>query len=430
MIVLGIVKDFKENKVTLASEDIALKYLDFVNTNYTPKENELVCVFHVEPEGISLKEAAGGVAAESSIGTWTELTTEQPYMERLAAHVFSVKGNIIKIAYPIELFEPSNMPNILSSVAGNVFGLKALKNLRLIDIQMPKNLLDSFKGPAFGIEGIRKLLKVPCRPLVGTIVKPKLGLNTKDHAKVAYEAWLGGCDVVKDDENLSSQSFNPFEARLTATLESRDKAQAATGERKVYMVNITAETDVMLKRAESVISQGGEYIMVDILTVGWSALQTLRDQNFKLVIHAHRAGHAAFTKNPLHGIAMKPIATVARIIGVDQLHVGTVVGKMSETKMEVIDNIAACKSELCGLKTVMPVASGGLYPGLVPDLLKIFGNDVILQAGGGIHGHPDGTVSGAKAMRQAVDATLDGKPLEEYAKNHPELASALKQWKT
>jgi len=429
VIVLGIVKDFKENKVTLASEDIALKYLDFVNTNYTPKENELVCVFYVEPEGISLKEAAGGVAAESSIGTWTELTTEQPYMERLAAHVFSVKGNIIKIAYPIELFEPSNMPNILSSVAGNVFGLKALKNLRLLDIQMPQHLLDSFKGPAFGIEGIRKLLKVPKRPLVGTIIKPKLGLNTKDHAKVAYDAWLGGCDVVKDDENLSSQSFNPFEARLTATLESRDIAQAETGERKVYMVNITAETDLMLKRAESVIAQGGEYIMVDILTIGWSALETLRNQDFKLVIHAHRAGHAAFTKNSLHGIAMKPIATVARIIGVDQLHVGTVVGKMSETKMEVKDNIAACKSELGILKPVMPVASGGLYPRLVPDLLNIFGNDVILQAGGGIHGHPGGTVGGAKAMRQAVDATLDGKPLEEYAKNHRELASALKQWK-
>ena len=112
------------------------------------------------------------------------------------------------------------------------------------------------------------------------------------------------------------------------------------------MINITAETQIMLDRAQTVVDQGGEYVMVDILTCGWSALQTLRDQNFKLVIHAHRAGHAAFTKSQVHGIAMKPIATVARIIGVDQLHVGTVVGKMSETKAEVIENIAACKSEL------------------------------------------------------------------------------------
>jgi ribulose-bisphosphate carboxylase large chain len=401
-----------------------------VDLTYKPKETDLICTFQVEPEGISLKEAAGGVAAESSVGTWTELTTEQPYVKRLAAHVFSINGDIIKIAYPIELFESANMPNILSSVAGNVFGLKALKNLRLLDIQFPKNLLTSFKGPAFGIAGIRNLLKIPQRPLVGTIIKPKLGLETKDHAKVAYEAWFGGCDVVKDDENLSSQKFNPFTERLTQTLENRDKAQDETGERKVYMINITAETNTMLKRAQAVVDQGGEYVMVDILTCGWSALQTLREQNFKLVIHAHRAGHAAFTKNPKHGIAMKSIATVARVIGVDQLHVGTVVGKMSETKTEVLENIDACKAEMGGLKPVLPVASGGLHPRLVPALMETFGNDFVIQAGGGIHGHPDGTVAGAKAMRQAVDATLYGKTLQEYAKNHIELALALKQWKT
>ena len=325
-----------------------MKYLDFVDLTYVPKETDLTCTFYLEPEGISLKEAAGGVAAESSVGTWTELTTEQPYVTRLAAHVFSIEGNVVKIAYPIELFEPANMPNILSSVAGNVFGLKALKNLRLLDIQMPKDLINSFKGPMYGIAGIRKLLKVPKRPLVGTIIKPKLGLKTKDHAKVAYEAWSGGCDIVKDDENLSSQKFNPFEDRLTQTLESRDKAQQETGERKVYMINITAETDIMLKRAEAVIAQGGEYVMVDILTCGWSALQTLRNQNYELVIHAHRAGHAAFTKSQVHGIAMRPIATVARVIGVDQLHVGTVVGKMSETKRKCSKTSTPAKPRLAG----------------------------------------------------------------------------------
>jgi ribulose-bisphosphate carboxylase large chain len=406
-----------------------LKYVDFVDLTYKPKETDLICTFYLEPEGISLKEAAGGIAAESSVGTWTELTTIQPYITELAAHVFSLQGNVAKIAYPIELFEDGNMPNILSSVAGNVFGLKALKNLRLLDIQFSKELLDGFQGPAFGIGGIRKLLKVSKRPLVGTIIKPKLGLKTVDHAKVAYDAWVGGCDIVKDDENLSSQIFNPFEARLTKTLESRDRAEKQTGERKVYMINITAETDFMLERAQAVVDQGGEYVMVDILTCGWSALQTLRNQDFKLVIHAHRAGHAAFTKNPVHGIAMKPIATVARIIGVDQLHVGTVVGKMSETKSEVLENIDACKAEMGELKPVLPVASGGLHPRLVPALLETFGNDVVIQAGGGIHGHPNGTISGAKAMRQAVDAALEGISLEEYAKTHGELRVAIETWK-
>ena len=406
-----------------------MKYIDFIDLNYKPKETDLICTFRVEPEGINLKEAAGGVAAESSVGTWTELTTTKPYVEQLAAHVFSIEGNTAKIAYPVELFEAGNMPNILSSVAGNVFGLKALKNLRLNDVEFPDQLVHSFKGPQFGIEGIRKLLKVPERPLVGTIIKPKLGLKTADHAQVAYEAWSGGCDIVKDDENLSSQSFNPFEERVVQTLESRDKAEEETGERKVYMVNITAETDTMLKRAEKVLDHGGKYAMVDILTCGWSALQTLRDQNFKLVIHAHRAGHAAFTKNQKHGVSMRVIAKVARIIGVDQLHVGTVVGKMSETRQEVLENIDALKMAMGELKQVMPVASGGLHPRLVPALMETFGKDFIIQAGGGIHGHSDGTRAGATAMRQAVAATLEGISLEEYAKAHRELEVALDLWK-
>jgi len=407
-----------------------LKYIDFVDLKYKPAETDLICTFYVEPDGISLKEAAGGVAAESSIGTWTELTTAEPYVAKLAARVFSMEGNLAKIAYPIELFEQGNMPNILSSVAGNVFGLKALKNLRLNYVELPAELVKSFKGPRFGIKGVRKLLKVPERPLVGTIIKPKLGLKTVDHARVAYEAWAGGCDIVKDDENLSSQRFNPFEERVVKTLESRDKAEEETGERKVYMANITAETDVMLKRAEYVLDHGGEYVMVDILTCGFSALQTLRDQNFKLVIHAHRAGHAAFTKNPKHGMAMRVIAKVARIIGVDQLHVGTIVGKMSETREEVLENIDALKAEMSGLKPVMPVASGGLHPRLVPALMETFGKDFVIQAGGGIHGHKYGTFAGATAMRQAVDATLKGMSLEEYAKTHKELRVAIALWKT
>ena len=408
--------------------DYILKYIDFVNQSYTPKPTDLICDFYVEPLGITLNEAAGGVAAESSVGTWTELSTIKPYVEKLAATVFQIEGNNIRIAYPIELFENDNMPNILSSVAGNVFGLRALKNLRLNDLVLPKDLVQSFKGPKYGISGVRNLLGVKDRPLVGTIVKPKLGLKTQDHAKVAYDAWRGGCDVVKDDENLSSQSFNPFEDRVVETLEMRDRAESETGEKKVYMINITAETDEMLKRAQYVKDHGGRYLMVDILTCGFSALQTIREHDFGLVIHAHRAGHAAFTKNPKHGVSMQVIAKVARIIGVDQLHVGTVVGKMSETKEEVLENIGAIKKDMYGLKDVFPVASGGIYPGLVPDLMRYFGKDFVIQAGGGIHGHTNGTVSGATAMRQAVDATLQSVSLKDYAKTHKELQSALDLW--
>ena len=407
-----------------------MRYVDFVDLKYRPKENDTICTFLVEPIGVGMKEAAGAVAAESSIGTWTELATSKPYVEKIAAHVFSISGNQVQIAYPIELFEPGNMPNILSSVAGNVFGLRTLENLRFEDIDFPPTLVRSFKGPKYGVEGIHRLLKISGRPLVGTIIKPKLGLTTLDHAKVAYDAWIGGCDIVKDDENLSSQKFNPFEDRLTKTLECRDRAQEETGEKKVYMINVTAETKEMLRRAELILKQGGEYAMIDVLTCGFAGLQTFREQNFKLVIHAHRAGHAALTKNPKHGISMRVLSKAVRIIGVDQLHVGTVVGKMFETREEVAQNCEALSTEKINLKPGMPVASGGLYPGLVPALMKFFGKDFIIQAGGGIHGHKDGTVAGAKAMRQAVEATLKGIKLEEFAQTHKELKGALETWKT
>lgn len=423
-----IVKGFKQLPLCEIVGVVEVRYVDFVNLKYEPSATDVICTFHVEPEGISIKEAAGGVAAESSVGTWTELTTAKPYVENLAAHVFSIKKSTVKIAYPLELFEAENVPNILSSVAGNVFGLRALKNLRLEDIELPPEILRRYKGPKFGISGIRKLLGVSDRPLIGTIIKPKLGLRTVDHAKVAYEAWIGGCDIVKDDENLSNQRFNPFEERLVKTLEARDKAEKETSQRKVYMINVTAETNEMMKRAKSVLSQGGEYIMVDILTCGFAALQTLRNLDLNLAIHAHRAGHAAFTKNPRHGISMKVMAKIARMIGVDQLHIGTVVGKMFETSEEVTENCKALKKEMNGLRQVFPVASGGLYPGIVPALVRFFGKDVIIQAGGGIHGHSDGTVAGARAMRQAVDATLTGTLLDEYAEKHRELRIALETW--
>jgi len=405
-----------------------MRYIDFVEPEYKPATSDLICSFYVEPEGISLEEAAGGVAAESSIGTWTELGTMKEYVNRLQAKVFNIKGNNFKIAYPIELFEESNMPNILSSIAGNIFGLKALQNLRLNNIEIPEKLVRSFKGPAHGIEGIRRILRITKRPLVGTIIKPKLGLNVEDHAEVAYQAWIGGCDLVKDDENLASQNFNKFEGRLLRTLKKRELAEKETGERKMYMVNVTAETVEMLRRAKIVRENGGEYAMVDVLTCGFSSIQTLRDADLQLVLHAHRAGHAAITKNQKHGISMGVLAKVFRIIGVDQLHAGTAVGKMGETEKEVTENISALMDEMYGLKKVLPVASGGLHPGLVPRLVQIFGNDLAIQAGGGIHGHKQGTVEGAKAMRQALDATLEGVTLEGYAVNHEALRVALETW--
>jgi len=406
-----------------------MKYEDFVDSKYRPRSSDVVCEFRVEPLRAGMRHAAGGIAAESSIGTWTEVGTMHRRIERLAAKAFSVRGNTVRIAYPMELFEPGNMANLLSSVAGNVFGLEELRWLRLEDIFLPKRLVRSFRGPKYGIAGIRRLTKVKNRPLVGTIIKPKLGLKTVDHAKVAYDAWAGGCDIVKDDENLAGQGFNSFERRIKATLRVRDRAEKETGERKFYMANVTAETGEMLKRARFVAACGGEYAMVDALTAGFAGLQTLREENLPLVLHGHRAMHAALTKNRRHGIAMPVLAKLMRAAGVDQLHAGAAVGKMSEDRKDVAANMRALKGSMHGAKPVMPVASGGLHPRLIPEVFRIFGKDVVIQLGGGIHGHPLGTRAGAAAARQAIDAAARKIGLAGYARKHAELRIALKHWK-
>lgn len=419
-------------------------YEGFVDLGYKPSGKDLSVLFYIEPpEGKTVEWSAVRVAGESSVGTWTDVSTSVPRIkESLTPRIYGVdeKTGVVKIAYPQELFEYDNMPEILSSIAGNVYGMKDVQNLRLIDATFPKGIVRSYAGPAHGIEGIRKILGVKDRPLVGTIVKPKLGLNTREHAACAYESWAGGCDIVKDDENLSSQKFNPFKDRVTQTLAMCDKAESETGEKKVYMPNVTAETMEMLERIDYVKSQGGTYIMADVITVGFSALQTVRKNSRNLVIHAHRAMHAALTRNKKHGITMLALAKIYRLIGVDQLHIGTVVGKMEGGQKEVVgirDSItektfngdaSRMPQDWCGLKSVFPVCSGGLHQGHIPELMKILGNDIIMQAGGGVHGHPDGSRAGATAMRQAVSAVLEGKTLPEYAKNHSELSRALEKF--
>jgi len=410
----------------------------YVDLSYKPKEDDVIVVMKVDPKD---HETLGHVAAESSIGTWTDISTmKKTLFDDLKAKVYHIDNEYVKIAYTLESLDIENMPVFLASVCGNIFGMKVLNQLKVMDIIFPQVMQEYFyKGPKFGIEGIRKTVGVYDRPLVGTIVKPKVGLVTEDHARVAYEAWVGGVDLVKDDENLGNQPFNKFEDRLYKTLEMKDLAESETGERKMYMINITGPYREMVRRAELVEDAGNEYMMVDVVCCGFSTVQSLREENFNLVMHAHRAMHAAITRPEDFGISMLTLAKIYRLLGVDQLHIGTVVGKMHGDKEEVLqirDAIVKEEVEEFGdtqkwyhnIKPVFPVSSGGLHPGHIPALYELFGRDVIMQFGGGIHGHPDGTMKGAMAVRQALEATLNGISLEEYAKDHEELRRALEKW--
>jgi ribulose-bisphosphate carboxylase large chain len=266
---------------------------------------------------------------------------------------------------------------------------------------------------------------------VGTIIKPKVGLTPADTAAVAKEAALGGIDFIKDDETLTNQAFCPIEERLEAVMDALDEAYDETGQKVLYAVNVSVGGDEIVGRAEALIEQGANAVMVDVLTSGFSAVQALaEDPAICVPIHVHRTMHGAMTRNPEHGIAMRPIARLVRMLGGDQLHTGTISGKMGHDPQELLGDNAALTEPSHGQVPIFPVASGGLHPGKVHAELTGLGTDIVLQAGGGIHGHPDGTRAGAMAMRQAADAFMEGMSAQEYAVDHPELAKALEKWGT
>ncbi|NJD52496.1 MAG: type III ribulose-bisphosphate carboxylase [Candidatus Methanoperedens sp.] len=417
-------------------------YNEFVDLDYTPAKNDLICLYYFEPaKGITEKEAIGRIASESSAGTWTTLHDLPARVEKIKARAFELNGKYVKIAYPIDLWEPGNAPQLLSGIAGNIFGMKALRNLRLIDASFPGQYIKSFKGPGQGIEGIRSLLKIKERPITGAVPKPKIGFSSSEHADVAYETWMGGFDLVKDDENLTSTSFNRFEDRLMRMARLRDKAEKETGEEKDALLNITGETKEMIRKAKLLHDSGWRFAMIDVVTCGTASVQTMRDEcgDLGLAIHAHRAMHAAFDRNPRHGLSMYFLAKLMRLLGVDEIHSGTAIGKLVGSKKEVtqiarvlrdhkIENDGMLSQDWGSIKPALPVSSGGLHPGLIPSVMSILGNDCTLLVSGGIHGHPKGTRAGAKAVMQAIEATMDGIGLNEFAIKNNELKQALGKW--
>lgn len=426
-----------------------MEYEDYIDKNYEPSyKREILLSFRVKPaENFTIEECAGAIAAESSTGTWTTLTDwfDGKRVRDLSAKAYDFKrlGDYwnVKIAYPMELFEEANIPGLLASVAGNIFGMRRVEKLRIEDIYLPKAFLINFKGPFKGLE-VKKIFKVD-RPIVGTVPKPKVGYSVEEVEKLSYDLLSSGLDYIKDDENLTSPSFCKFEERGKRIMKVIERVEKETGEKKAWFANITADIREMEKRLKFVADLGNPYVMVDVVITGWAALTYIRDlsQEYGLAIHGHRAMHAAFTRHD-HGISMLALAKLYRVIGIDQLHIGTAgYGKLEGKKLETIELSNILKQEkyvpsdeihfeqeFWSIKPAMPTSSGGLHPGVLPGVIDALGKDLVLQIGGGVLGHPDGAKAGAIAVRQALDAIMQGIPLQEFAKTHKELAKALEKW--
>ena len=393
-------------------------------------DRNVVCRYRVTTD-LSMEKAAEAIAAEQSTGTWTGISTlDRSIFDGLGARITSIDGDVITCEFPAEDFsiETGAVPQILSVIAGNLFGLGALKAVRLEDVTFPKSILEQFKGPKFGAEGIRKALKRPEEPLVGTIVKPKIGLSPEKTAEYVYEAGSGGLTNSKDDETLVAQSFCPIEDRTIRVAEALDRLEEE-GRMMMHAVNVSTRSDRIVELAEKVQGWGAREIMIDVITCGYGCLQALaEDPSIKVPIHVHRTMHGAFTKDPRHGINMLVLSKLVRMVGGDALHIGTLgVGKMAAGAHDD-SNLKACLGDDVLYKAVMPVCSGGVHPSLVADIIARSGMDVQIQAGGGVAGHPGGVRAGAMAMSQAVHAAYEGIPAAEYAESHPELRVALERW--
>lgn len=386
-------------------------------------DQHVVVDFDVHAPAKNMDRVYREIPAESSIGTWQRVANMTDYiLKKLSAktiHVDKISDTFskIKVAYPLELFEPDNIPQMLSLFAGNVYGMNTVTNLRVTDVKIPNELVSSFPGPAHGPQGIYKILGIKEGPILGTIIKPKLGSPPDIHAKTAYDSWKGsgpegGITWIKDDEPQTNQKFCPFEDRISKVLEYADQIKSEQGRQVIYACNITGPVDKMLKRADFVVDHGGKCLMIDVITTGFSAVQYIREQDYGLPIHAHRAMHGAITKNPDHGIHMRVLAMLYRMAGVDGIHTGTIYGKMGYGKLEADkeevygSNEALLNTNFGNLKQVIPIASGGVGVKNVGKIIQALAPHVVITAGGGIHGHPDGSKAGATSMMQAKEAAM------------------------
>src|SRR3989344_5071382 len=419
--------------------------------DWKPSKEYLITLIKVELSETAIKEAKGkslkkifedaaaSVAAESSTGTWTKVYDgegsgmSRAAKERAMAFDLDYTNHMFKVAYPPFLFELDNISGLFAGIIGNIAGMKMVSAMRVYDVKFPEKMIKAFPGPRFGVKGIRKLLKKPRGPLVATVPKPKIGRTAKeqaDLAKMLFTSGLGTYDGIKDDEKQ-------------------------TGKKKFYLCNVShSNLEVMRKRAKLIKDNGGIFMMLDVVCTGFAAADTMRRYNPGLAIHAHRAMHGFITRDNspgVHGhgklygfsVSMIFLAKTFRLLGVDTLHGGSPLAKMEdygeakyiqqvlqEKNLKPHPKIPSLGQDWYHIKPVWMVASGGLHPGDFELILKELGEDIIIQCGGGLLGHPDGVEAGVIAIEQARELAMKKIPLKKWVEQHPhsELAAAVNLW--
>jgi len=411
--------------------------------------NERIIAEYLVETPLSLAQAAESMAGEQSTGTFTRVPGETDELrERFAAQVESIvelesvaapslpgamkpktadgkyQRGRVRISFPLENTGPS-LATIISMVAGNLFELRQLSGLRLLDLEFPDSLAAEFPGPQFGIAGTRRLTGVYDRPIIGTIVKPSVGLTPQATADLVRTLGKADVDFVKDDELMANPPHSPLAERVKAVMSVVNSLADATGKKLMFAFNISDQLDRMLEHHDIVRAAGGTCVMVSLNSVGIAGVDFLR-RRAALPIHGHRNGFGMFYRHPALGMDFKAYQRIWRLAGVDQIHVNGLGNKFCESDDSVVRSIKACLEPMLGGYAVMPVLSSGQWGGQAPETYRQTKTiDLMYLAGGGIIAHPGGAAAGVAAIRQAWKAAVASIPLDQFAREHDELRQAI-----
>ncbi len=379
------------------------------------------------------------IAVGLTVGSWTDLPeARKAEMEKHLGIVVSVteysteqspsgeRYADIVIDYP-DLNFSRDIPALLVTVFGK---LSMDGRIKLLDLDVSDDFRSAFPGPKFGAQGVRDLLGVHDRPLLMSIFKSVVGHDLDNLKEQFYRQALGGVDLIKDDEILFENPLTPLEKRVEACMAAAARAQAETGQQLLYAVNLTGPTSRLAANAKRAIAAGANALLFNVLAYGYDVLHELSsDPEISVPIAAHPAMAGALYPSPHYGIAAPLLlGKLMRLAGADLVLFPSPYGSVVMPKEENLAVKAALLDPSVPLRASLPVPSAGIHPGLVPLILKDFGTETIVNAGGGIHGHPLGTAAGGQAFRQAIEAALAGRPLEEAASEHAELRAAIEAW--
>ncbi len=400
-----------------------------------------------------LEQAAATMAGEQSTGTFVRVPGETDALrEAHAARVEEIValGEVaapslpgsglprsgdatrrtaqVTLSWPMSNFGPS-LPNLLATVAGNLSELKAFSGLKLVDLKLPPIFLDRYQGPQFGVAGTRALTGVYDRPIIGTIIKPSVGLSPEATAEQVRGLVEAGVDFIKDDELQADGPHCPFDARISAVMRVINAHADRTGKKVMFAANLTGDIDEMLARHDHVLAEGGTCIMASMNSIGLPALKVLR-AHAQLPIHGHRNGWGMFGRSPAIGMSFIAYQKVWRLAGIDHTHVNGIDNKFCEGNDSVIASARECLMPMFDPPhpgcEIMPVFSSGQSARQAAPTFAALGSvDCIFAAGGGILAHPAGPAAGVRALRQAWDAAVAGVPVADAARDAPELAAAL-----